>query len=286
MSKLQVVVVTGLSGAGKTNAADWLEDQGYFCVDNMPPSLIRAFVDLTLQTENIGKAAIITDIRGGGFFADLLETVKEIKDDDRVDVKILFLEASNASLIKRYNETRRHHPLSTGAVTAEVIDEEREELHDIKAMATYVIDTTGLKIAQFRRILQETFQGVIKEKPFNLNIKSFGYKKGLPIESDLIIDVRFIPNPYYVKALKNLTGNNKKVQTYVMKQPITKAFVESFISMIESLVPAYRKEGKNHLNISFGCTGGQHRSVTIANYMADYFRKEGYTVTLENRDIK
>ncbi len=286
MDKLKVVVVTGLSGAGKTNAADWLEDQGYFCVDNMPPSLIRAFVDLTVQTATIKKAAIIADIRGGNFFADLISTLEQLEKDDRIQLKILFIEASDKALIKRYNETRRNHPLGEGPVTMDVIEKERETLKEVRARADYVIDTTDMKVAEFRTFLQNTLSGVAQQKPFRINIKSFGYKKGLPLEADLIMDMRFIPNPYYIKGLKKLTGNNKKVQAYVMKHQVSKTFVKNFYDMIMAMAPAYRKEGKNHLNLAFGCTGGQHRSVTMANHMAEVFRREGFTVTLEHRDIK
>lgn len=286
MDKLKVVIVTGLSGAGKTNAADWLEDNGYYCIDNMPPSLIKSFVDLTYESSQIRNAALIVDIRGGEFFADLNAAIDELVTNKNIMMKIIFIEASDATLVKRYNETRRNHPMAQGAVTVDLIEREREVLKSIRDKADFVVDTTELKVAEFRKILENTFQGVVEEKLFNLNIQSFGYKKGIPLEADIVMDMRFIPNPYYIKGLKNLTGNNKKVQNYVMKQQISKRFVESFPNLIKSIVPAYRNEGKNHLNLAFGCTGGQHRSVTMANYMAVLFKKEGFRVTLEHRDIK
>ncbi len=286
MEKMNVVIVTGLSGAGKTNAADWFEDQGYYCVDNMPPSLIRNFIELTIYSnKRIKKAAFVVDVRGGEFFDDLHDCLDDLQQFETVDCKILFIEASDETLIKRYNETRRNHPLSAGSTTREVIEQEREQLAALRSRADYIIDTTNMKVAGFKLEMEKLFVGMEPESSFAINITSFGYKHGIPMETDLVFDMRFIPNPYYVPSLKKLTGNNKKVFQYVMKQDIAKEFAQQLHQMIETIIPRYIKEGKYHLNIAFGCTGGQHRSVSMANHMSEVFKEDGYRVTLSHRDL-
>lgn len=286
MEKMNVVIVTGLSGAGKSNAADWFEDQGYYCVDNMPPALIRNFIQLTAYSSApIRNAAFVVDVRGGAFFTDLNQSIDYLQQIEAIDCRVLFVEASDETLIKRYNETRRNHPLSEGSTTREVIEQEREKLSDLRQRADYIIDTTNMKVAGFKLEMERLF---IKDEPksaFAVNVISFGYKHGIPLETDLVFDMRFIPNPYYVPSLKKLTGNNKKVFQYVMKQDIAKTFAARLEEMTDDIIPCYMKEGKYHLNIAFGCTGGQHRSVTMANHMAEVFRKKGYRVTLSHRDL-
>lgn len=286
MEKMNVVIVTGLSGAGKSNAADWFEDQGYYCVDNMPPALIRNFIQLTAYSSApIRSAAFVVDVRGGAFFTDLNQSIDYLQQIEAIDCRVLFVEASDETLIKRYNETRRNHPLSEGSTTREVIEQEREKLSDLRQRADYIIDTTNMKVAGFKLEMERLF---IKDEPksaFAVNVISFGYKHGIPLETDLVFDMRFIPNPYYVPSLKKLTGNNKKVFQYVMKQDIAKTFAVRLEEMTDDIIPCYMKEGKYHLNIAFGCTGGQHRSVTMANHMAEVFRKKGYRVTLSHRDL-
>ena len=286
MEKMNVVIVTGLSGAGKTKAADWFEDQGYYCVDNMPPALIRNFIDLTaFSNKEITKAAFVVDVRGGEFFDDLHQCLDDLKHYETVDCKILFIEASVETLIKRYSETRRNHPLSAGSTTREVIEQETEQLSVLRERADYIIDTTKLKVAGFNMEMERIFIGNEPESSFAINVTSFGYKHGIPMETDLVFDMRFIPNPYYVPSLKKLTGNNKKVYQYVMKQDIAKTFAEQLHHMIQMIIPKYIKEGKYHLNIAFGCTGGQHRSVSMANHMSKVFEEDGYRVTLKHRDL-
>ena len=286
MEKMNVVIVTGLSGAGKTNAADWFEDQGYYCVDNMPPALIKNFIELTVYSnKRIKKAAFVVDVRGGEFFDDLHQCLDDLQAIDTVDCKILFIEASDETLIKRYNETRRNHPLSVGSTTRDVIEQERQQLAALRTRADYIIDTTNMKVAGFKLEMEKLFVGMEPESSFAINVTSFGYKHGIPMETDLVFDMRFIPNPYYVPSLKKLTGNNKKVYQYVMKQDIAKEFAEQLHHMINTIVPRYIKEGKYHLNIAFGCTGGQHRSVSMARHMAEIFKEDGYRVTLKHRDI-
>lgn len=286
MEKMNVVIVTGLSGAGKTKAADWFEDQGYYCVDNMPPALIRNFIELTaFSNKSITKAAFVVDVRGGEFFDDLHDCLDDLKKFETVDCKVLFIEASDETLIKRYNETRRNHPLSEGSTTREVIEQEREQLSQLRERADYIIDTTNMKVAGFNLEMEKLFIGMEAESSFAINVTSFGYKHGIPMETDLVFDMRFIPNPYYVPSLKKLTGNNKKVFQYVMKQDIAKEFAQQLHHLIGTIVPRYIKEGKHHLNIAFGCTGGQHRSVSMANHMSEVFKADGYRVTLKHRDL-
>ncbi|MGI6177806.1 MAG: RNase adapter RapZ [Eubacterium sp.] len=281
---MEVVILTGLSGAGKTNAGDWFEDKGYYCVDNMPPALIMDFINLSLQSKRpIKKAAFVADVRGGEFFDDLKECIISLKNNPKIDCTVVFIEASERSLIRRFNETRRAHPLANGGpITRDVIAKEANRLREIRDMSDFIIDTTGLKVSEFKGEMEKILGG--EGSNFAINIISFGYKFGIPPEADLVIDVRFIPNPYYVASLRKLTGRNKKVSSYVMKQPISGKFIESFKSMLDLIIPGYIKEGKYHLNIAFGCTGGQHRSVAIACEMAEQLRNAGYRVTLEHRD--
>ena len=283
---MEVVIITGLSGAGKTKAADWFEDKGYYCIDNMPPALIKNFIDLAMTGKRkIQKAAFVVDLRGGQFFGDLKEVVTALTDDINVDFKILFIEASDEALIRRYNESRRSHPLSDSVITRSTIEAERERLAELRSLANYVIDTSSLKVAEMNSELDKLFESKTKKDTFVINFMSFGYKHGMPTEADWVIDVRFIPNPYYVSSLKRLTGNNKKVAQYVMKQDVTKEFVNRIQEIITRLVPCYVKEGKYSLTVAFGCTGGQHRSVTLANEFYKIFTSQGWRVTLEHREL-
>lgn len=283
---MEVVIITGLSGAGKTKAADWFEDKGYYCIDNMPPALIKNFIDLSLTgAKSIKKAAFVIDVRGGSFFSDLKASIAGLERDENVDFKILFIEASNETLIRRYNESRRIHPLSTAAITSEVIEEERKKLAELRAHATYIIDTSTLKVAELNSELDRLFARGEAGDSFILNFMSFGYKHGIPLEADWVLDVRFIPNPYYVPSLKPLTGNNKKVSQYVLKQDIAKEFINRLVEIIKRLIPCYIKEGKYSLTVALGCTGGHHRSVAVANEVYRIFSEEGRRVTLEHRDL-
>ncbi len=283
---MEVVIITGLSGAGKTKAADWFEDRDYYCIDNMPPALIKNFIDLALSgNRQIEKAAFVIDIRGGQFLGDIGEIVRKLSEDKNLDFKILYIEASDEALIRRYKENRRVHPLSMAPISQEIIAQEREMLADLRAQATYIIDTSFLKVAEFNSQLDSLFQSGTETESFLIDIQSFGFKRGVPREADIIMDVRFIPNPYYVPSLKPLTGNNKKVSQYVLKHSVTKEFIESLHTMLARIIPCYVKEGKYSLRIAFGCTGGQHRSVAVANEMARIFREEGRRVTLEHREL-
>ena len=283
---MEVVIITGLSGSGKTKAADWFEDRDYYCIDNMPPALIKNFIDLTMSgSRKIEKAAFVIDIRGGQFLGDIDEIVNQLESDKSIDFKILYIEASDEALVRRYKENRRVHPLSMEPVSKDIISKEREMLNGLRSRATYIIDTSFLKVAEFNSQLDSLFNEGHETESFLIHIQSFGFKKGVPQEADIIMDVRFIPNPYYIPSLKHLTGNNKKVSQYVLKHAVTQEFIESLHTMLARLIPCYVKEGKYSLRIAFGCTGGQHRSVAVANEMARIFREEGRRVTLEHREL-
>ena len=285
---MEVVLITGLSGAGKTQAADWFEDQGWYCIDNMPPLLIRNFLELAQlgEKKKIKRAAFVIDIRSEQFFQDLNGVIRNLSERKDVNLRKLFLEASDATLIRRFSETRRTHPLAQGLTTAAAIEKERAMLDPVRKQADVIIDTSSLKVSQFQQLMHRSFGGGSEaQSQFSLSISSFGFKYGLPQDADLIFDVRFIPNPYYVKSLRHLTGNNRKVQNYVMRQEIAGKFLASMEEMLEMLIPGYIKEGKYHLNLYFGCTGGQHRSVFMANAAAEYFHKQGYRVFLHHREV-
>lgn len=284
--KLEIIIITGLSGAGKTNAIDWFEDRGYYCIDNMPPALISNFLNLSYtSTEPIYKIAFGIDIRGEAFFTNLKNTLLELKKNQQIDCKILFIEASDNTLVKRFNETRRAHPMSMGPASKKIVQKEREALKDIRDISDFVMNTSNLKVPAFKHALSRIFDEGAGKQDFTVNIQSFGFKNGLPQETDMVFDMRFIPNPYYVKSLRALTGRNDKVYRYVMRQDITKKFIEDLTPLLEDIIPKYMEEGKFHLNLSFGCTGGKHRSVSMARKMAEVMEGKGYTVTLEHRDI-
>ena len=283
---MDVVIVTGLSGAGKTKTIEWFEDRVYYCIDNIPPTLIKNFMDLTITgSKKIKKAAFGIDVRGGEFLADSKAVIEALKADDAVNLKLLFIEASNEALIRRYKETRRMHPLSNQPITNAIIEEEKSKLHDLRAEANYIIDTSRMKVADFNAEMSKIFEAGETGKTFVLNVLSFGYKKGIPMEADWVVDARFIPNPYYVPSLKRLTGNNKKVRDFVMRHDVTKEFLNRYTELIRKTIPNYIKEGKYSLTIAIGCTGGHHRSVVLANEIARIFNEEGRRVTLEHRDL-
>lgn len=281
---MKAVIITGLSGAGKTQAIDCLEDMGYYCIDNMPPALIRSFIDLTANGKGIDKAAFIIDVRGGSLFDDLKESLDELKKDD-IDYKILYLEASDSTLIRRYNETRRTHPLAEGGSVSSGLKKEREMLQELRDQADYIIDTSNMKTAQLWAEIKQIITSGESQKSFTINITSFGYKRGTPMAGDMVFDMRFIPNPYYVKSLRPLTGNNAKVSRYVLKHQVTQDFIEKALDMVEMLIPFYIKEGKYSLNICIGCTGGHHRSVAVANELNRRLRQMGKRTILEHRDL-
>ena len=250
----------------------------------MPPALIKSFIDLAGNGKGIDKAAFVIDVRGGKLFDDLKESLEEMKKEE-MDFKILYLEASDDTLLRRYNETRRSHPLSEGGPVAVGLHREREMLEELRKQADYVIDTSNMKSAQLWAEIKHLLTSEETSDTFIINIMSFGYKRGTPMAADMVFDMRFIPNPYYVKSLRPLTGNNAKVSKYVLKHKVTNDFIEKAMDMIDMLIPFYIKEGKYSLNVCIGCTGGHHRSVAVANELHRRLRDSGRRTTLEHRDL-
>ena len=281
---MKTIIVTGLSGAGKTQAIDCLEDMGYYCIDNMPPSLMKNFMELVGTDSEIDKVAFVVDVRSRQFFEDFSHTIKEL-DNAKIEYNILYLEASESVLLRRYSETRRSHPLSEGGSVRTGLKREKKMLASIRKMADHIIDTSNMKTAQLWSHLRDILASEDQEKVFSINITSFGFKYGTPMSTDMIFDARFIPNPYYVQSLRKLTGNNKKVSSYVLKHEVAQAFLEKAVEMIDELVPHYMMEGKYSLSIGVGCTGGHHRSVAIANELRNRLKKSGHRVTIEHRDL-
>ncbi len=282
---MKVIIITGLSGAGKTQAANFLEDFGYYCIDNMPPALIKNFIDLVLSGRSgIQKAAFVVDIRGGEFFGDLKGAIEQLKES-QTDYRVLFLDTTDNVLVQRFSETRRVHPMTGKAITLEALAKERAMLEEIKKSADYIIDTSKMKAADLKGKLFEIFSSEETLNTFVINVTSFGFKKGILITADMVLDVRFLPNPYYIKSMKKLTGNSKKVKEFVLKQPETQNYVKRIVELVDSIIPSFEREGKNHLNLAFGCTGGQHRSVVVANEVARIFREGGRIVTVEHREL-
>ena len=281
---MKTVIITGMSGAGKTQAIDCLEDMGYYCIDNMPPALIKSFVDLTVSGHAVDQVAFVVDVRSREFFNDFLSVLEEM-DRTEVDYKLVYLEASDAVLLRRYSETRRIHPLAGNGTAEAGIAREREMLREIRAAADYIIDTSNMKTAQFWTELRQLLTSGESTSAFMINIMSFGFKNGTPAATDIVFDTRFIPNPYYVQSLRKLTGNNQKVSRFVLKHEITQRFLDGVMTMAETLIPYYMKEGKYSLNIGIGCTGGHHRSVAIANEIYRRLRESGHRATIEHRDL-
>lgn len=282
---MEVVIVTGLSGAGKSQAINCIEDLGYYCIDNMPPALIKSFLSLCVQGKTIvHKAAFVIDIRGGEFFDELKNCLVDLKTSG-LDFKIMFFEASDEVLIRRFNETRRTHPLAGGKSIIEGIKKEKYKLLEIRNMADYIIDTSSMKTAMLNEEIKKLLLSEEDGKSFTITVKSFGYKYGIPLDADIVFDMRFLPNPYYLASMKKLTGNSKKVRNYIMKFPESQQFVKTVDEMINFLIPLYMKEGKPHLVLAFGCTGGQHRSVTMANVFSDIFIEQGKRVVTIHRDL-
>lgn len=282
---MEVIIVTGLSGAGKSQAINCIEDLGYYCIDNMPPALIKNFMDLIMRDKvDIDKAAFTIDIRGGEFFDDLKSSLGDLRNAG-MEFKIMFLEASDEILIRRFNETRRTHPLALAGNTLEGITKERKRLLEIRKISDFIIDTSNMKNAQLNEEIKKLLLSEEESTSFTISIQSFGYKHGIPLDADMVFDMRFIPNPYYLKSMRKLTGNSEKVSSYVMKFPETQAFLSTVYELIENLIPFYVREGKFHLVLAFGCTGGQHRSVAVANAMSKRFLEEGKRVITVHRDL-
>lgn len=284
---MKFIILTGMSGAGKSTALKMLEDMGYFCVDNLPIPLIDKFAEITagLPKQEMQKIAIGVDIRSGASFGEMDHVLDRLKKNG-IPYQILFLEADDTVLIKRYKETRRSHPLAGSDRVDKGIALEREKLQYLKEHADYIINTSRMLTRELKAELDKIFVQNRDYKNLYITILSFGFKYGIPSDSDLVFDVRFLPNPYYVEGLRHKTGNDKEIQDYVMQFPEAHTFLEKLDDMIEFLIPNYIAEGKNQLVIAIGCTGGKHRSVTLANAL--YHRLQGqqeFGLKIEHRDI-
>ena len=274
-----------MSGAGKSQASNTLEDMGFYCVDNVPPAIIPAFIDMSDANGQFSKMALITDIRGGELFKSIDEVLKSL-DEREFEYKILFLDASDEVLIRRYKENRRTHPLNkNGKLSlASAVETERKALKKIRSRADYIIDTSLISIAQLKEKITALFYGD-KGTAMKIQCKSFGFKYGLPLDSDLVLDVRFLPNPFYVEELRHQTGNDQPVVDYICRYPQTFEYLKLEAKRFDFLIPQYIKEGKSQLVISVGCTGGQHRSVFVANKLAEDLGTQGYKVEVSHREL-
>lgn len=283
---MEFLIVTGLSGAGKSRALEAIEDIGYFCIDNMPPALLDKFGELCIQSQGkLSKVALVIDIRGGELFSALVEEIQKLKKNELIHLKTIFLEANDSAIIRRYKETRRRHPLQNKIdVSIEsALNKEKELLAPIKNIADVVIDTSLLSASQLKECISK---GVADgKKGFSMNFVSFGFKYGILEEADMVFDVRFLPNPFYIDSLKHMTGKNDEVFDYVFGFEQTKVFTDKVIDLIKFLIPNFIEEGKSSVTIGIGCTGGKHRSVAIARYLNEYFNTSGNLSVASHRDI-
>lgn len=284
---MEFLIISGLSGAGKSHTADILEDLDYYCVDNMPIALITKFAQLCLAAgEQYEKVALVTDIRERANFDELFKVLDGLWDLG-CDYRILFVEANPANIVKRYKETRRRHPLAVPGISIEdAISSEIKLLAPVRERADYIINTSNLTIGNLQSEIYRLFVGEDAKRKLVVNVMSFGYKYGIPIESDLVFDVRFLPNPFYVSELRELNGLDEPVSQFVFQNDITKEFMSKLKDMLKFLLPLYVEEGKMSLSISIGCTGGHHRSVAIAKALSDYIEDLGYAAQNINRDIQ
>ncbi|MFW6381842.1 MAG: RNase adapter RapZ [Bacillota bacterium] len=282
---MKFLIITGMSGAGKSEALNFFEDMGYFCVDNLPPALITKFAELCLHSE-LSRIAVVIDIRGGRFFEALFSKLSYLEKKG-INYEILFLEASDRVLISRYKETRRRHPLDQEGRILDAINKERKLLEELRGKANTIIDTSDINIKEFNRDLTRLYStGESQQGDLSISVVSFGFKYGIPLDADMVFDVRFMPNPHYVNSLRPLSGKDEEVEEYIMKWPVTTRFFDKFFDLIDFLLPEYVKEGKSHLSIAIGCTGGRHRSVLSALRLTDFIRQKGYQVSVKHRDLQ
>jgi len=285
LKSIHVVIITGLSGSGKSTALRAMEDINFFCVDNLPVVLLPKFLSITLQSSpEIKRVAMVMDLRERRFIEKYHRIFEHLKEKG-YKIEILFLEASEDSLLRRFSETRRNHPLSAQGSIKDGINLEIEKLSPLRQMADKIIDTTETNTHQLKDIVQRNFLPIAGQKKMIINVTSFGYRYGLPADADLVIDVRFLPNPFYVKDLKDYNGHHKAVMTYVLNNAESKEFLKKSFNIMNFLIPLYEKEGKARLNIALGCTGGHHRSVVIANQFSSHFQTMKYVVHTSHRDI-
>lgn len=282
---MQYTVVTGMSGSGKTQVIRFLEDMGYFCIDNMPPILIPKFSEmLTSVNGKFNNVAFVIDTRVGDMINELLEQVEDLKKKG-YDCRLLYIDADDATLIKRYKETRRLHPIDNTNGLLASIQQERKMLEKLYNAADYVIDTSRINSQGLLQKLKEIYVSKDQKQVLEINVMAFGFKYGMPLDADLVFDARCFPNPFYIEELKHKTGNDKEVQDYVMSFPTSVTFMEKLEDMMAFMIPLYIEEGKISLSIAIGCTGGKHRSVTMTNKLADFLKSKGYSVNVSYRDL-
>jgi len=285
MKNIRIIILTGLSGSGKSTALRALEDIGFFCVDNLPVVLLPKFLEIqTDAASEISKVALVMDLREKSFLEKYTTIFSEMKEMG-YRIEILFLDASDEVLLHRFKETRRTHPLSDKGTLMEGIALEREKLASLRNMADKVIDTSPYNVHQLKDVTQRYFLSSAEGKRLVINLTSFGYRYGLPPDADIVIDVRFLPNPYFIENLKHLDGNDRNVEEFVMGWDESRTFLQKLFKLFEFLIPLYEKEGKAYLNIALGCTGGKHRSVVMLNRFGNFLSEKGYIVNLNHRDI-
>lgn len=283
--EIQMVIITGMSGAGKTVAIQSFEDLGYFCVDNLPPTLLPKFLELMKESgSKMNRVALVMDLRGREFFDHLFQALDDLAESTWLTPQILFLDAKDATLVTRYKETRRSHPLASKGLPLEGIGLERELLEELKGRAQLIYDTSDLKPRELREKILKQFSSSV-EHTFTINVTSFGFKYGVPIDADLMFDVRFLPNPHYIDHMRPKTGLEEEVSSYVLKWNETQKFLEKLLDLLSFMLPYYKREGKSQIVIAIGCTGGQHRSVTLAEYIAKHFKND-YHTEVSHRDIE
>jgi UPF0042 nucleotide-binding protein len=285
MQKIKIVIITGVSGSGKSTAIKALEDLGFFCVDNLPPVLFPKFIELCKASSGeISKVAMVMDVRQRDFLKEYPGIFKELnKKGERI--RILFLESSDEVLVRRFKETRRQHPLAEKGSVLEGLQIERDKLSDLKLLASEIIDTSSFTIHQLREIIIQLFSKIHDRRKMTITLTSFGYKFGIPYDADLVMDVRFLPNPFFVSELREFSGDDEKVYNYVMHNAIAEDFIKKFFALVNFLIPHYEKEGKSYLTIGVGCTGGRHRSVAVINSLEKLISKKGFLIRVLHRDL-
>ncbi|WP_339254188.1 RNase adapter RapZ [Sporosarcina sp. FSL W8-0480] len=284
-SDVDLVIITGMSGAGKTVAMQSFEDMGFYCIDNLPPELLVTFLDLMMKSENkMRRIAAVMDTRGGDLFDALIGALDNLLQMEGVSTKLLFLDADDETLVRRYKETRRSHPLAEGGLPLTGIKKERTLLSELRGRARFIYNTSELKPRELREKIMSTFSSN-GDTSFTLNFISFGFKHGMPIDADVVFDVRFLPNPYYVEDLRPMTGLDREVYDYVLKWNDSQVLIEKLTDLFKFIIPQYKNEGKSQVVVAFGCTGGQHRSVTLAEYFGNRLQDE-YKTLITHRDVE
>jgi RNase adapter protein RapZ len=285
MSELDVTIITGMSGAGRSEAANVLEDLGFFVIDNLPSALIGKVAELARGPGRPTRYALVVDVRSGPFLDELAASLAELRNSG-AQTRILFLDAADDALVRRYEATRRRHPMSESERVSDGIAAERTLLEELKGEADVIVDTTELNVHELRDRLQQLFAEDNADARMQVNVVSFGYKHGLPLDVDLVFDCRFLPNPHWVDRLRPLTGLDQNVREYVLHQPLAPDFIDALDGMLTMLLPSYQQEGKSYLSIGVGCTGGRHRSVVIAEELAQRLRRTGVKTAVRHRDIE